>query len=93
MTVRQPDYGIYREDAASPCHACGYLTDAASEVTSRGRPSADDFALCLRCGALAVFTGQGLLKRTPTDEELAEFAEDEKMVAVQLRIKQDKPLG
>ncbi len=67
--VTQPDYGVYRQQASQPCWECGYRTDAAGELPGapRRRPAAGDFSICFRCGEVAVFTGQGLLKRQPTE--------------------------
>lgn len=91
--VSQPDYGVYRQKFEQPCWSCGYRMDSATEVTGRGKPKAGDFSLCFRCGDFAVFTGQALLRRQPTDEELAEFLADPRALAMQQRIRTERPLG
>ncbi len=40
-----------------------------------------------------MFTGQGLLKRQPTEAERAEFATDADSVAAQTWIRVERPLG
>jgi hypothetical protein len=91
--IREVDYGVYREPVRSPCRVCGYEMDSASETpgNTRGKPEADDFGLCLRCGALSVYTGIGLTQREPTAEEAAEFAASPD-ASVQRHIRRANPL-
>lgn len=53
----------------STCPACGYKFDRASSLTGEHRPDADDFTLCLNCGAIFRFNAD-LTTREATPAEL-----------------------
>jgi rubredoxin len=58
------------------CRVCGYLHDAAQEVTNGdAQPGPDDLSVCLNCGALSAFTSDGGL-RPLRQEEYAELPQD-----------------
>lgn len=63
-----PDSGTYR------CFACEHELDAAMMIDDpHSTPAAGDPSLCIRCGALAVFTGSGVEIRPATAAELVAF--------------------
>lgn len=52
------------------CVACGHSVEAATMLGSGGDlPNDGDVSVCLYCGHVAIFTGQGVEIREPTDEE------------------------
>ena len=93
--VRQVDYGTYESPQGQPCGTCGHAIDAATELpgNQRGKPVAGDASLCLRCGALEVFTGTALWRRAPTAAEAEEFAANPRAVRAQRLIRAERPLG
>ena len=55
-----------------PCERCGAELDAATDpIDETAAPAAGDASVCLYCGNLAVFTGNGLELRRPTEAERA----------------------
>lgn len=57
----------------STCFSCGHHFDAATGLEGAFTPNAGDASICIRCGGLAVFTGEGLEIRAATDDELVAF--------------------
>lgn len=59
---------------SSACPYCGDPGGVASPVGHAGAtPAAGEGSLCLYCGGLAMFTGEGLNVRRPSPAELAEI--------------------
>lgn len=64
----------------SACPTCGRGNDAASQLPAGAEPpQAGDWSLCWGCGAVAVFTGEGVNVRPCTDEELVESTKDKEL--------------
>ena len=80
----------------SECWRCGYRMDAASAFdASDPRPAREgDPSVCLRCGAVAVFTA-GLELRKMTPREVSELDGDTKrdLAAAVLAQRSADPLG
>jgi hypothetical protein len=68
---------------SNTCLGCGKLTDAATVVGEEGKikPKPDDVTVCLYCGHLMAFD-QELRFRALTDNEIKEFAGDDRIVAI-----------
>jgi hypothetical protein len=58
------------------CPHCGNESDDYTVVRGAQAPSAGDVSVCLYCSCVSVFTGEGLVKRKPTAEELPVFMAD-----------------
>lgn len=62
---------------AEPCSKCHAPMDAASGTRPGGsKPKAGDASICLNCGHVEVFTGDGLTRRRATVIEQAELDAD-----------------
>lgn len=60
------------------CRTCGSKVDDFTPVGDDDAvPEAGNVSVCLYCGTLSIYTGEGLNLRMPTPEEMAEMAEDE----------------
>lgn len=61
-------------DPRARCPYCSYHTDQATELGEHHHtPAEGDVSLCMRCGRLALFTGDGLRTRRPSRDERAEL--------------------
>lgn len=70
------------------CPHCGKVNDAQTCITEPGAsPEKGDVSLCFTCAGVAVFTGEGMTVRLPTDEEAAEFAADGRITGAQAMIR------
>ena len=59
------------------CWACGKTTDATTAVIGEDSvPAVGDVSICFGCGELAVFTGNGVETRQPTEAERAELLDE-----------------
>jgi hypothetical protein len=60
-----------------PCPACGHLHEAAQSLTSAAAyPREGDWGICVHCGELTVYTGNGIQHRLPTEDEKRMMLED-----------------
>jgi hypothetical protein len=75
----------HRSDEAEACWACGRPRDAASAADPADdespAPGPGDVSLCFGCSEVAIFTGEGLRTREPTEAERAEVLADPGVVA------------
>ena len=70
-----------------PCPLCGYeLQFATSLINPGSTPSAGDVQVCITCAGVAVFTGNELESRLPTDEERAVFDKDDSVVKIRVNV-------
>jgi hypothetical protein len=67
---------------ANACLDCGKVLDAAIGVGHRRKPKAGSITICMYCGHIQAFDWQ-LKLRPLTDQEMADIAGDEALVAVQ----------
>lgn len=59
------------------CWACAKVTDAATAVIGEDTvPQAGDLSICFGCGEFAIFTGDDLATRQPSDAERTELLAD-----------------
>jgi hypothetical protein len=64
------------------CLTCGEKINGAMEMQgTAAKPSPGDLSLCMYCGALAIFTSDGI--RKPTPEEAHELADREDVIEAQ----------
>jgi hypothetical protein len=56
------------------CPACGYAMDDATGLTTDRRPSAGDIGICLSCGAMLMYAGDGRPDRALSGEEEQRYA-------------------
>ena len=62
------------------CLSCHAQLDTATEVTGQDvRPDEGDMSLCIKCGAIAVFTGHGNQLREATVMEMRKFLGDRRV--------------
>lgn len=59
------------------CVVCGGSLNAATPINGPARPEAGDTSVCLYCGNVAVFTGDGLALRQATAVELGDLLADD----------------
>jgi hypothetical protein len=58
----------------STCPTCGHTNDAATFIgVGQYQPNAGDISVCIKCTAIATFTGDDLEVRKATLDELAVF--------------------
>lgn len=66
--------------SSGTCPGCGAVHDAATSPFDPGlRPDEGSISVCFECSHVAIFTGQGLEVREPTDEELVTVLADPRM--------------
>lgn len=66
------------------CRRCGYRMDQNTEAYGDdSRPSPGDVSMCLRCGALSVFT-EAITLRAPTGEENESLQRDSRITELQI---------
>lgn len=71
-----------------PCPYCGADNDATVEAAGAGAlPTAGNWSVCWTCGAVAIFTGDGLATRALTPAEHFEAAADHELQRI-LRARQ-----
>lgn len=64
-------------DRENPCPYCGRPNDAAAHALNGAElPTAGNWSVCWGCGAVAIFTGDGLATRQLTDAEIIEAQRD-----------------
>ena len=62
------------------CPHCNAPTDDYTPVGRASKPDAGSVSLCIYCLGIAVYTGEGLLTRKPTREELVDIMADEQVI-------------
>lgn len=63
--------------ASLVCYRCGYTFEGHEPTAgTHGAPVEGDVCICQACGAVALFTGIGMLTRMPTLAEVDEILED-----------------
>ena len=65
------------------CRRCGYMMDQNTDAYGDSRPSPGDVSMCLRCGALSVFT-EAITLRAPTGEENESLQRDSRLTELQI---------
>jgi hypothetical protein len=71
-------------DTPLVCPICRARHDASANMTGPEAPTDGDVSMCIMCGGISVYDStkrEGL--RFATDEELEEFAKDERILAMQ----------
>jgi hypothetical protein len=61
------------------CLKCGYATDMASNVSSKGKPQPGDYTLCLNCGQLMQFNDK-LYPVMLGDGKVAELTDQQRRI-------------
>jgi hypothetical protein len=64
------------------CTACGQTVSGAAAIDDDCAPEPGDFSVCIKCGHIAAF-GDDLLLRDLTPAERIEAADDEQLLAAQ----------
>ena len=79
--------------AQPKCPHCGAPNDDFTPVGKAKMPDADSVSVCLYCLGISIYTGEGLLTRKPTREELVDIMADESVIAAirQLEAWDDRP--
>lgn len=63
--------------ASTACYRCARTFEGHTGVAgTHGEPVEGDLAICQECGAIAIFTGIGMLTRIPTPAEVNEILTD-----------------
>ena len=65
---------------------CGKINDAATPI-GHGKPKPDDVAVCIGCASVVVYD-KDLRLRRPTGKEMREFANDERLIAARIAVRE-----